>query len=289
MVKTFKVMLILVLVAALSAGLCMAAGKKADPRSIDTLMIKSGLNKQLAQIAPMVQAGMTQQNQGPNALPPKDLDELNDLTARAFDAKALTENVRKHIQANLSETDVQAALSWLGSPLGEKITKLEEDASTPEAYAEMQKMAEKLTGNAGRVELAKKLDRAVKATEMGVAVALNTQTAMIAALTSGIAPEKRPTMEGIEKEVLKSKGRIQSAVEQSTLLTFLYTYKSLSDAEIGKYIDFANSDSGKKYHAVTAEGVSAAMTDAARDLGKLIAQSAGERRRLRPGNRTYSS
>ncbi len=275
MVKTFKVMLMAVLV--LNAGLCMAAGKKADPRSIETLMIKSGLNKQLEQVAPMVQEGMAQQNQAANRLSPEDLNKLSGVSAKAFDAKALKEKVQKHLQANLSETDVQAALSWLRSPLGEKITKLEEDASTPAAYAEMQKMADKLAGNAGRVELAKKLDRAVKATETGVALALNTQTAMIAALTSGVEPEKRPAMKEIEKQVLMNKEQVRSAVEQSTLLSFLYAYRGLSDAEIGKYIDFANSASGKKYHAATSEGVSAAVTDAARVMGELIAKDAGKK------------
>ncbi len=275
MIKTYKVMLMVVLV--LYAGLCMAGEKKTDPRSIETLMIKSGLSKQLAQIAPMVQAGMAQQNQKSEALSPEQMNELSGMADRAFDAKVLIEKVQKHLQANLSETDVQAALAWLRSPLGEKITKLEEDASTPAAYAEMQKTADKLTGNAGRVKLARKLDNAVKATEAGVAVALNTQTAMIAALTSKAAPENRPTMEDIEKEVNKNRGQIQSAVEQGTLLSFLYTYRSLSDAEIGKYIDFASSASGKKYHAVTAEGVTAAVTGAARVMGGLLAQSAGKK------------
>ena len=276
MIKTFKVMLMAVLV--LNAGLCMAGENKADPRSVETLMIKSGLDKQLEQVGPMVQAGMIQQNQGAShALSPEEMNALSNLTGRAFDAKALREKVQKHIQANLSETDIQAALSWLRSPLGEKITKLEEDASTPAAYAEMQNMAGKLAGNAGRVELARKLDNAVKATEAGVAVALNIQTAMIAALTSGAAPEKRPTMENIEKEVIKNRGQIQSAIEQSTLLSFLYTYRSLSDAELGKYLDFANSVSGKKYHAVTSEAVNAAVTNSARVLGGLIAQNAGKK------------
>jgi len=276
MVRTFKVTLMSVL--ALYAGLCMAGENKPDSRPIQALMSKSGLNKQLEQLAPMVQVGMAQQNQQSEALPPETMSELSGLAAIAFDAATLKEKVQKHIQAKLAETDIQAALAWLRSPLGEKITKLEEDASTPAAYAEMQNMADKLGGNAGRVALAKKLDSAVKATETGVAVALNTQIALIAAMTSRMSPENRPTMDNIEKELSKSRGQIQSAVEQSALLSILYTYRSLSDAEINKYIDFANSDSGKKYHTVTAEGVTAAVTSAAHVMGSLIAQDAGKKK-----------
>lgn len=230
MLKTLKILLMMVLV--LYAGLCMADGEKSDSRSVQKLMVKSGINKQLEQIAPLVQTGMTQQNQESKTLSPEELSKLRSMAARAFDAMALKDTVQKHIQANLSEADIQVVLAWLRSPLGEKITKLEEDASTPAAYAAMKKMGNKLSANAGRVELVKRLDMAVKATEIGVAVALNTQAALIAALTSGRNQEKRPTMENIEKEIIKNKGQIQTVIEQATHLSLLYAYRSLSDAEI---------------------------------------------------------
>jgi Uncharacterized protein conserved in bacteria (DUF2059) len=275
MLKTFKIILMMVLM--LYAGLCMADGEKSDAGSVKMLMVKSGINKQLEQIAPLVQTGMTQQNQESKTLSPEELNKLRGMAARAFDAMALKDTVQKHIRANLSETEIQAVLTWLRSPLGEKITKLEEAASTPAAYTAMKEMGDKLSANSGRVELVKRLDMAVKATEIGVAVALNTQTALIAALTSGRDPEKRPTMENIEKYVAKNKGQIQIVIEQATHLSLLYTYRSLSDAEIAKYIDFAMSASGKKYHSVTAEGVTIAMTDSARVLGSLIMQNASKK------------
>ena len=202
---------------------------------------------------------------------------LRGMAAKAFDARVLKDKVQKHIAANLSEADIQAVLAWLRSPLGEKITKQEEDASTPAAYAAMQKMGDRLTANAGRVELVKKLDNAVKATETGVAVAMNTQTALMAAMTSGIKPENRPDMGNIEKEIIKNKGQIQTAVQHATLLSLLYAYRRISVTEIAKYIDFATSSSGTKYHSVTAEGVTAAMTDSAHDLGVLIMQNETEK------------
>jgi hypothetical protein len=91
----------------------MAAEKKADPQSVRTLMVKSDLDKQLEQIAPMVQAGMVQQNQESNALSSDEIEELNGLVARAFDAKVLKESLQKHIQAGLSEPDIQSTLTWL--------------------------------------------------------------------------------------------------------------------------------------------------------------------------------
>jgi hypothetical protein len=274
MVKTLKVTLLTAMV--LYAGLCPAGEKKPASQNVQTLMIKSGLDKQLEQIAPMVLADVTQQNEQSHALSQGELEELSSMISRTFDARALKESVQKHIQANLSEADITSALAWLNSPLGARLTKLEENASTPAAYAEMQQMAGKLTGNASRVDLARKLDNAMKATETGVAVALNTQIALIAALTSAADPEKRPSMETIEKEVAKTKGRIRPVVEQSTLLSFLYAYQSVSDADLVKYIDFAKSASGKRYHSVIFEGVTLAVTQAAHVLGNLILQNSNK-------------
>ncbi len=275
MVRAFRVVCVVALV--LYAGMCVAAEKKAEPRSVQLLMDKSGMSKQLEQIAPIIQTGIAQANQQSKSLPPETLDELAGMVAKAYDAKALREKVRKHLQANLSEEDIQAALVWLVSPLGEKITKLEEEASTPAAYAEMQKQADQLAGNAERVALLRKLDSTVKATETGVTVALNSQIAIIAVLTSGAPPEKRPSLEEIENEVTKNKGQIRSLVEQDTLRSFLYTYRGLSDAEINRYIDFAVSPSGKKYQTVTTEGFTAAITDAARAFGALMVQNGGKK------------
>ncbi len=274
---TRMLQVVLMTVLALFAGVCMAGEQKADPRSVETLMVKSGLGKQLEQLAPMVQAGMDQQNEASHALTPGQLRDLKDMAGQAYDAQVLKENVRKHLQENLSEAEIQAALAWLRSPLGEKITRMEEDASTPAAYEEMSTMADKLAANAGRVDLAGKLDRAVKATDTGVAIALNTQTALIAAMTSAMPREKLPTMKQIEQEVARSREQVRSSVEQSTLLSFLYTYRSLSDAEISKYIDFARSASGKKYQAVVSEAVIAAVTNSARVLGSSIAENADKK------------
>lgn len=129
-------------------------------------------------------------------------------------------------------------------------------------------------GNAGRVDLIRKLDKAVKGTETGIAIAMNMQTAIIVAMTSGLPKEQRPTMEKIEKEMAGKKGQLKAAVEQACLLSYLYAYRILSDAEIAKYIDFAASASCKRYHDVTAEGMSSAITNGARVLGRLIVENA---------------
>lgn len=260
------------------AGLCTAGEKKSDSEMVRTLMSKSGLNRQLEQMPLLIQAGIAEANQETQALSPQAVDEMSCTAARAFDPGALKQKVHKHIQENLPENDMREAMAWLNSPLGDRIKKLDEKAETPEAYRAMMKMADKLTGDRGRVELIRKLDKAVKATETGVAASMSTQTALIVALTSKMKPDKRPSFDTIVNMVEENKGELQSAVEQQSILGFLYSYTELTDAEIGQYLKFAESDSGRKYHSVVADGFNKALAGAAREMCAQIERTSGQER-----------
>jgi hypothetical protein len=259
----------------LYSGICIAGEGKTDQELVRTLMQKSGLNKQIEQIPLMMQAGMAQaeQNEPSRKLTQKEMDDLNSMVAEAFDAKAVNASVQQHIRANLAKNDILAALAWLSSPLGEKITRLEEDASTPAAYTEMQAMADTLTKTTARAAQLRKLDRAVKATESGVRVALNIQMSLLTAMSSVLPKDKRPSAEEIKGQVNKNSEQVQSMVEQDTLLSFLYAYRTLTDAEVDQYIAFAESKSGRNYHAAMSKGVSDAMVKASRTLGSMPGRS----------------
>lgn len=266
----------------LHPALGAAGGNAADTQLVQTLMRKSGLDKQLEQIPAMVQAGIDQaqqQQQQQQRLSPDDMANLKRLTAVAFDAKALNEAVRTHVQANMNGKDIEAALAWLNSPLGEKITGLEEAASTPQAAAEMQSMAGRLTGDKARSEKMKKVDVAVQATESNVRMVLNMQVVITVAMTASMEPDQQPSVDAILHEVNKNSAQMRSMIEQQTLLLFLYTYRTLTDAELDRYIAFAESAAGKKYQTVTTEAVSGAMVDAGRKFGSLLGEDMKNRKK----------
>lgn len=276
-------LLALMLFLAATPELGAAQEKIPDADPVGTLMDKAGLNKQLEDIRQLIEAGMAEANKETKSLTPEMLQEVNRLAASAFDSEKLKKGVHDHLQANLSEADTRSTLAWLDSPLARKISQMEEQASQPEAYTEMMGMADQLMANAGRVELVKKLDTAVKATETAMSAAVNTQTSLIAGLTSGLKPELRPTFEAIQSEVKKNKGQMQPIIEAHTVLSYLYSYKDLTDDEIGRYLAFAESQTGKKYHSAAAAGLDATLVHAARTLAdnleKNFTQTVTERKK----------
>ena len=257
----------------LCSGLCFAEDGKADRQLVRTLMQKSGLSKQIEQIPATMQADIVRASlESDNPLSQGDIDDLSRKTAEAFNARILKETVETYILENLSEKDIQTVLAWVDSPLGEKISRLEEEASTPAAYQKIQKMAAKKIKKTKRSELLSKLDDAIKATDAGVNIAGNMQVAFLLAVTAEMPADQRLSVEDILSEVNKDRTQLRQTIERETMAGFRYAYQSLTDSEIKKYILFAESEPGKKYHAVSAKGLNTALMQAGLALGSKFEQ-----------------
>ena len=257
----------------LYSATCSAQQGKADEQLVKQVMQKSGLSKQIEQFPSMIQADIIRANQeSSDKLSQSEINDLSNKVAESFNARKLNDTVQMHIQENLPEKDIRAVLEWLSSPLGERISMLEEQASKLEAYKGIREMAGRIDKNSERTKLLSKLDNARKATDVGVSLTINLQVAFILAVTAGMPAEQRPSVEAILAEVNEDRQQLQKSIRQETLAGFLYTYRSLKDAEIEQYIAFAESEAGKKYHVVTAEGLNTAVMQASLALGSKLSQ-----------------
>ncbi len=256
----------------LMAGTCIAA-EPPDERLVQALMQASGLEKQIEQVPLLVQMEIRKQHQKSQSLSADEYNRIMNLVKQSFDAKTMKYDVSRWLTSDLPEMDIKAALGWLESPLGRKITKLEERASTPEAYAEMQSMAPKLLKEyegTSRLDKISRFDQATMTTERSVNMMLDLQLAIITAMSAAGKEEVQPSHKEIRESLLKVKPQIRDAAAQSTALSFLYTYRALTESEIDMYIAFAESDTGRRYHLITYKGVHDAITKAARKLGARI-------------------
>ena len=60
-------------------------------------------------------------------------------------------------------------------------------------------------------------------------------------------------------------------MKSQTLLFALYTYQDLTNAELEKYIQFATSPAGNKYHVATISGFKKALLDGSLKWSESIA------------------
>lgn len=256
----------------LFGDVCLAEDRAGDPL-VRTLMLKSGMEKQIEQMPQLLQSELDQQQANAGGMPREEFQRFSNITRSAFDAKAIHASVQAYIQSNLSEKDMKDVLEWLESPLGARITKLEEAASTAKAYEEMQAIGPKLlqeNQGSARMNRLMKLDEAVGVTRSSVNTIMNIQLAMITALSAAMEADKRPTFEDVQEVVKRNQPQMHAAMSRMVQMQFLYSYRELSDKEIDRYIRFAESMPGRRYHDVSIRALDEALVQAARRIGSRL-------------------
>jgi hypothetical protein len=77
-----------------------------------------------------------------------------------------------------------------------------------------------------------------------------------------------------------SRGMIESMTREQVLLSLLYTYRDLSEAELRGYIEFATSPAGNTFNRVVSDAMSRTFVEKSGELGEVLGEllrEAGER------------
>ena len=80
----------------------------------------------------------------------------------------------------------------------------------------------------------------------------------------------------IKAEVEEHNAGMMPDIRQGNVRSALYTYRTLSLDEIDKYVEFAESGAGTKYHTVISEGMSIVMVDAAKHMADIMMRDFSE-------------
>jgi hypothetical protein len=239
-------------------------------QAVNRLMDKSGLNTQLRHYPGVLLTNIARAHQQKPRFSNRDYQVISLMVAKAFNPDRMIDTVRNSIHTRLTEDDVSAVLAWLTSPLGERITRLEEAASGPAAAAGGPPAAEAADDDADRVARLRKLDRAVKAADAAASSAQNLQVAMLTAMTAAMDPNLRPAFDTVEAEARKRSEQARPLLEKLAFEQMQRIYRPLSADEIDRYTVFAESSAGRKYHAVVLQAVQEATLNASRELGTMI-------------------
>ncbi len=251
---------------------CLAEDRAGETLVRD-LMLKSGMEKQIEQMPQLLQSELDQQHPNAGGMPREEFERFSNIARSAFDAKAIHASVQAYLRSNLSEKDMKDVLEWLESPLGAKITKLEEAASTAKAHEEMRAIGPKLlqeNQGSARTDRLMKLDKAIGVTRSSVNTIMNLQLAMITAMSAAMEADKRPAFEDVQELVKRNQPQMQAAMSRRVQIQFLYSYRELSDEEIDGYLRFAESMPGRRYHEVSIRAIDEALVQSARRIGSRL-------------------
>ena len=244
---------------------------------IQSLYVKSGIDKQVRQLPLLIRASVVQaleQDDRIKELPRHTKSAIIGSVQQGFSPERIKKTIIKEVKASMTVKDLDTVLKWLNSPFGKKLTRLEEAASTPETLSEIKKFAARLKQAppaAKRLDILRRLDAAVKATETNVEIAMNTQLAVALAVVKSLPREQQGSFKDIAAQLKKNRPQIEAVMKSQTLVFALYTYQSLTDKELESYIRFATSPAGVKYHEATISGFKKALLDGSLKWGESIA------------------
>jgi hypothetical protein len=239
--------------------------------SLDKLMSFSGLNKQVAQFPGMVRVGVEQARQQGSPIPDAEFVEVQRLIEGAFQPSEILSAIGKEIKSGISESEAKDLLDWYESGLGRRITKAEENASTPAAYQEMTKEAQSLLSDEKRVKFAKKIDSLVNATDMTMQLQEKIGVAVFTAISTVMNPDQQVNIGPFEAQLSAQEQQVRANIEQLVIVSFVYCYKDIDIGSIEKYIKFLERSSTRKFNDSVIKGMNHALNRSIDKMAKSLA------------------
>jgi Uncharacterized protein conserved in bacteria (DUF2059) len=264
-------------IAALLTLACLApaaAAQSPEAASLAQRLITScGLSVQLPGFAGQMKAQMEElRSQVDAAIVPA----LADAALEAFRPDVLEADILGDIQQRLTIDDMNAALAFLDTPAGRRVTRAEEQAST-RTPAELEEYVRELKQKSPRdvrLSLVQELIaasyieditvRGMQAIALGVALGMD----------STQPRERRIGQANIERHVKRAlpEEEIKQELRLSLPVGYLYTYRNIDEGDLRAYLRFLTSASGKRYTQQMTEAFMGALVRASVRLGKLVDQ-----------------
>ncbi|MDH3973225.1 MAG: hypothetical protein OEV42_03000 [Deltaproteobacteria bacterium] len=249
--------------------------KEDKERLLEELMEKSGINRQLEAIPLYIKRGFRTGWAQSGQARGEALNKSILILGSAFYPGKLQVKIRKAFDIALGADEISDLLQWFDSPLGRAIVSIETDvfsgASVERKKAMMNQLMQSRQGTV-KMERMKRLEKATKATERAVNMALNMEIAMSMAMLGAFKPSNDEALNALEKEALTQRPELEKSMEEKILSGFLYNYRLLKNNEIEKYIAFSESSYGRKFIETFHMAITESLTNAGREAGRAIGE-----------------
>lgn len=190
-----------------------------------------------------------------NSLPSAIYQSLLTNSNQRFASPDLEARAQKALSGNLK--DPQPALSFFESALGRKIIAAETQATTALELAKNADGIPALEASATRRLLIRHLAQALPATEAAAEVSL-----ALAGMAADSLTQMLPGLVDASQSQALLDSQRQRLIEQADKdidATLLYVYRSLSDAELESFVEFAQSADGQAYYQAAVQTLRAAL------------------------------
>lgn len=242
--KRLLIAIQIVLLAGMSATTALASDKTVR---LNKLIELSGIRAQYAEIPKVIKSAAANPAEGGQQLPATIRAGIIDTVDGTIKPDRLIAAVIAELDAKLSDQDVDTILAWYETDRAQQITALENAASTPEAFQDVQSQMESLMSNTERVTAARKVDKLTGSSEFAVEIQMFTQLAMVSAIANALGPESGVDLDALKAQMESSRGMVIEQMQQVSTATYVYTYRNLPDSDVNEYIRFLELPASQRF------------------------------------------
>ena len=262
----------LVAVSALAAHAALHA--QVDEAAAERLMRSSGLWEQLGATAAGARAGIEAGAASQRtAIDGEELKRLLAATDAAFAAETLRGSVRRTLAERLKPEQLRSLDGWLDGPLGQRITKLEVEATAPDRDSERTIRAGIARLAAAGDERRKLIDQIVlssRAAEAITNMTINVAVAVQRGMAQVRPDQPAPPVAELREAMAAQRAQFLQAYTGMTMALFAEMYAPLPDADLAEYLAFLRSEAGRHFTDAAMAAVERALVDAAERLGNRL-------------------
>jgi hypothetical protein len=235
---------------------------------IEQVLQASGITRQIARMPALLEA----QAAAPAADPPGSPVSIARAFQEAFRPDALRAAIVGTILEQYDEARLRAVARAFATPSLGRIVELEARAADPDAAAGLARFTEELPGRVPTAErrlLVRRLDTAMGVSALGVEASVTIARASFGLTRDIIEPL------ALERHLAALRELAEISAKNDTELSMLYTYRTLSDAELAGYVAFRESDAGLWFTRAVADGFLRGVEAAAMDASLTVSKSRG--------------
>ena len=185
------------------------------------------------------------------------------IVARTFHPDTVYRLAKDEFARGLDRSKLKAKLRWLRSPLGRRVAALEIATADPEHDSELAEFGATVAAkppSERRRQLVERLDWVSCASDVSADVTAALSSSVTRAIALNAGGGRRPSRRQIESQAEEVRAGAAVRLRQATIVSMLYTYRTLSDEELERYAEFESTEAGRWYNALLRRALLTTLT-----------------------------
>ena len=231
----------------------------------------------VAQYPAMMSEGVRQGLSQSGQVDPMVVTTVSAVVGNAFRAADMEAALVADLSSAMSDDQLKTVGRWYETPLANKVSRAEIQASSPQAWQKIQQGASDLQARfkgSERAALFTRFDRAARATESAVDTTVAVQLGLATAI-SAFQGDSGPGFDKLKQMIESQREQMRAVVAQQVYDAYLYTYQDLSTDELRDYIGFLETDAGATFTRVATASIQDSITRPVEAVGRQLVRFLG--------------